>query len=160
MQKIPDYEVTITTGTSTPLKRDRLPELHVTEDTLGSVHIFSPGEWNGALVWVGKSTGKLDDPMFLTTEHDSPICPPFEHALYVMTHYNPDGADWDTGFLSCDRCFGTAHNPDHDPEFLNFSRHLLRRRDERCKEKEEERLRRRRIYLKREFPRVEGGERS
>lgn len=152
------WSVTITTGTSTPVERERLPELHVTEDGLRCIHLFSPGEWNGALVWVGKSTLKSDDPMFLATEADWVVCAPYEHDLYVMTHYNPDGPAWDTGFLECGRCFGTAHNPEDDPRFLNESRQLIRRRDERAAEVEEERIRRRRAYLEREFPRVEGGE--
>jgi len=106
--------ITSSSNRTYPSTDDSLPNLRVTEDTRGFVWLFSPAMWDGRHVWVGKCTLQLDDPMFLATTFDSPIpiCGPFQHDLSPMTHHNPDGEDWGTGFLTCNKCLGSAHDPE------------------------------------------------
>lgn len=149
-----EYEVTITTGTSNPPPLpDSLPDLQVTEDTLGYVWVFSPEDWDGCHVWVGQCTDKLSRPGgFFLLGMEQPLCDPFEHDLYADTIHGTI-----SGILTCSNCGGTSFDP-WQPHRFQEAQRRLRRMTERKQEKEHERLRRRRAYLEREFPRVDGGE--
>lgn len=63
-------------------------------------YVFTTQNWRGQDVEVMAST------------EWRPSCESGQHGLYPMTHFNPDGEDWETAFLSCSRCEGSAENPD------------------------------------------------
>lgn len=107
-----DYQVKITTGSSNITVPDTrtLPRIEVTPDTMRDLHLFSPALWKGHHVWFHECATGWDKGLWYGPDN-KPLCNPFEHEPYEMTHYNPDGPNWPTGFLSCHQCGGIAHDP-------------------------------------------------